>query len=123
MVKGTSLDKKKLMYELSKRNLSLEGVSKELGMNPQYLSNAIYKANKSVTQEVRVSPLCVRLLYELYNIRPESILFEFEKPQAKDDAKDATNNICNGVNITPEALYSIIYRAVYEAMTLALKGE
>lgn len=117
--KGTSVDKKKLLYELSKRDLSLEGVSKEVGLNPAYLSNAIHKANKNVTQEVRISPLCVRLLYELYNIRPESILFEFETTKKQETQSSFTSD----TKITPEALYTIIYRAVYEAMTLALKGE
>lgn len=115
---GTSVSKKKFMDELKKRHLTMSGVSKECGFQESYLAVQLSDANKRMSDDMRIHPAMVRLLYEVYNIRPESILYEVEKPKQENPKK--AESVCS---ISPDTLYQVIYSAVYEAMKRALQGD
>ena len=114
---AVDVNTKKFVHEITKRNLSLSGLAKELGYSAHYFSNRVNESQREMSDTFKLPPIVVRVLFESYNIRPESIL-----PDKEPEPKSA-QTVVEGATITPDALYALIYKAVYEAMKLALRGE
>ena len=120
--KNTLVDKKKLLREFSKRGLSLAGVSRDCGFFETFLSTQIWKANKNNTEQIEVPVSFVMLLHEFYNIRTESIIPDIEQKETHKEAK-SQDEATTVKDMTPDLLYRVVYKATYDAMKLAMKGE
>jgi len=119
-VDRVEIDPIKLKRELTKRGLTTGSASRSMGYSDGYLTNCMGDYMIKVKGGCFVSQVCVRLMYEMFNIRPESILPD-PKPEPK---KEAPNQNADRVaDMTSQDLYAIVYKAVYEAMKMALKGE
>lgn len=105
-----------LRNELQKRNLKASEASKEMGFSSQYINNMIADAKRCGRGNiVHISKAAVNLLFEMFNIRPESILYVEQKitPDVVEQKDSGT------ITMDEDTLYRIIYAAVYAAVKQA----
>lgn len=103
--KVMKIDGEKLTEELKKRGVSKSTASKEIGMGENYLSN--------VTHRNKITQIGAIALQKVYNIDPEA----YELKDAKTEPKPEPEK-----SFDEDALYRIIYTAVYNAMKTALES-
>ena len=114
------IDPIKLKRELTKRGLTTGSASRSMGYSDGYLTNCMGDYMIKVKGGCFVSQVCVRLLFEMFNIRPESILPDQKPEPKKEDPKPNAGRVAD---MTSQELYALFYKAVYEGMKMALKGE
>ena len=113
----STVSKKKLIHEITKRNMTMKDVSLGCGFAEDYLYKKSAVASRNNTDELRIAVAMVMLLREKYNIRTESIMCDIPKEEP------TTVRPTNEYLLKKEQLYEIIYSAVFEAMKRALKGD
>ena len=106
-VTTVEIDKMKLIRELNKRNLTMAMVSKGCGFSENYLNQNTSPQVMERRGGAFIAQSCMYLLYEKYNIRPESILKEKEEPKTEEKKPEAV--------IDPNELYKLIKKAMIDA--------
>lgn len=108
--KTTEIDGKRLKAEILKRDLTMMGLSLEMGYASKYLANACDSgcARESV----------VKYLEAVYAIKPETYVLS-KMPQETIPERCTSNNTDNESaleKLDEKKLYEVIFRAVYNAV-------
>lgn len=104
--KHYKIDSAKLVKELKKRGLAYADVSREMGYNSAFISNAIARGTINIP--------AAKMLNTLYSIDIKSIMPD---DAIKAEADAVTNTVKDVVDY--EKLYEVIYTAVYNAVKKA----
>lgn len=109
------VDGNALIAELQKRNLKPVDASIEMGFSPQYINNMLSDARRCNRDNVvHISKAAVNLLFEKFNIRPDSILYVEPEPVVETPPQEGATFTLN-----ENTLYRVIYAAVYAAVKQA----
>lgn len=110
------VDYNKLSEELKKRDVSKTAASKQMGYSDNYLTNIFWDAKRRgcLDGQAVLPQTCVNLLFEMFNIRLESIEWKDLEPVTPTDA------VPSALSFDENTLYRVIYAAVYAAMKQAL---
>lgn len=102
------IDRNKLIEELKKRGLDMTKASVDIGYNPNYLAAMTNAGKREASgREEGISQRAVKLLFELYNIRLESIMPD---PQPEPEAVEPQPG--DTFTLNENTLYRIMYAAI-----------
>lgn len=110
------VDGNALLSKLEKRNVKPTAASEEMGYSPYYITNMISDGRRCGFDNgvAKMSRAAVNLLFEKFNIRPDSILYIEPEPVVETPPQeDAT------FTLNENTLYRVIYAAVYAAVKQA----